>query len=246
MLDMIIDPSSIETGAEPPWIVEPDPWIEDLLEDSEKWGWLFSSESLPSDVTLEVIIRNLIESTGVGEPWYFSLFWQLQFLSFNCSVAVQKAILASLDIDVTEGELTETAIRHGWLTEAGASFADCGKLLEYYGIETHTVLQGNVALLIQELEAGNRIIVPIDAGELWADTFLEEIWEWFEDLFGAADHVVWITGIDMTDPENPTVIVNDTGDPEGAGRVYPLSLFQDAWADADFSYIATGTLPDAS
>ena len=211
-------------------------------ETSDSWGWILPDE-LPPEVTLLDLIREALNAEAVGDPWHFAQFWQSQFLSFNCSVAIQRGILASYGFNVSEGELTEIAIRNGWLSEQGASLSDCGKLLYQFGIETRAVMEGNVTLLTNELLAGNRVIVPLDSGELWVDTFLGEVWEWLEDFFGIADHVIWITGIDMSDPDNPIVIINDTGDPDGAARTYPLSLFMDAWEDADFSYIATGSAP---
>ena len=204
----------------------------------DRWGWL-----LPDELSPGVAVREPWP-LAVGEPWHFAQFWQSQFLSFNCSVAVQRAILASYGVNISEGFLTEMAIRYGLLIEGkGASLSDCWQLLYQFGIETRAVMEGNVTLLTNELLAGNRVIVPLDSGELWADNFLEEVWEWLEDFFGIADHVIWITGIDMSDPDNPIVIINDTGDPDGAARTYPLSLFMDAWEDADFSYIATGSAP---
>ena len=139
--------------------------------------------------------------------------------------------------------MTQLATENGWLTANGAAIADVGKLLEYYGVETHSDANATLEHLISELAQGRAVIIPADFGELWADTFLERLWEWMEDVLGMPDHVVWVTGIDLTDPDNPEVIVNDTGHPDGAGQRYPLSEFMDAWKDSRFTYIATNEAP---
>ena len=188
-------------------------------------------------------IREAREAQIAGTPWVNSLFWDFQDLSYNCTVAVQYCILQGFGIEVTEAEVTQLALDNGWLTEAGGTFADLGKVLEYYGVETHSNVNATIADVMAELCEGHSVIVPVDAGELWADTFLERLWEWMEDVLGISDHVIWITGVDMSDPDNPQVIVNDTGHPDGAGQQYPLSEFMDAWADANFAYIATNEAP---
>lgn len=188
-------------------------------------------------------IEDAMEAQVQGLPWVSQFFWDIQDLSYNCSVAVQTCILQYFGIDVSEAELTQLAIENGWLTNEGAHISDVGKLLEYYGVETHPNVNATLEELMSELAQGRAVIIPADSGELWADTFLEELWEWMEDVLGIPDHVVWVTGVDMTDPDNPQVIVNDTGDPEGMGRRYPLSEFMDAWEDANFTYIATDEAP---
>ena len=88
--------------------------------------------------------------------------------------------------------------------------------------------------LMAELAQGHKVIVGVDSGEAWRTDFP------LEDFFGqSADHAIWVTGVDMTDPGHPKVIVNDSGDPSGAGKAYDLALFKDAWQDSGFFYVAT-------
>ena len=196
-----------------------------------------------SGFDLVEVFQEAIEAQIHGTPWVSQLFWSFQELGYNCSVAVQNCILKYFGIDIPEAELTQLARNKGWLTDDGARMSDIGRLLEYYGIEMHSKEYATLADLISEIEQGHAVMIPADFGELWADTFLERLWEWMEDVLGMPDHVVWITGIDMSDPDNPQVIVNDTGHPDGAGQRYPLSEFMDAWEDARFTYIATDSAP---
>jgi hypothetical protein len=200
---------------------------------------------MPIEAEFDVLqaLRDAREAQIAGTPWVNQFFWDFQDLSYNCTAAVQYCILQAFGIEATEAEVTQLALEQGWLTESGGSFSDLGKVLEYYGVETHSNVNGTIEDVIAELCQGHAVIVPVDAGELWADTFLERLWEWMEDVLGIPDHVVWITGVDMSDPDNPQVIVNDTGAPDGAGQRYPLSEFIDAWEDHNFAYIATNEAP---
>ena len=204
------------------------------------YGWIIPRDGLPDELIR--LLNELADLFVEGRPWHFAEFWQLQTVPSDVSVAVQQGILASFGIEVTQAELIEIARENGWLTEDGASFADWGKLLEHYGVETRAVLDGNVDLLRTELEAGNRVIVPIDPDELRANGFFSELWENFLDMLGISDatYPVWVTGYDaLSDP--PTVMINDSGDPDGARVVIPLSEFLDLCEGRNFSFITTGT-----
>lgn len=248
MAILIEDPNVFgdESGAEPdPGIGSPDPLIDPgPFDPTTVVGYITSSGLTPEFDWLQPL-TDARHAEIHGNPWFYQLFWKSQSLTYNCSVAVQHCILAVYGIVVSQAELNEIATEHGWLDENGASLADIGQLLQYYGIETHTNVNAIVEDLISELQQGHSLIIPLDSGELWAETGLERLWEWMEDLegFSMPDHVVWITGIDMTDPDNPQVIINDTGHPDGMGQRYPLVLFMDAWADAHFVYIATSEPP---
>lgn len=197
--------------------------------------------TLGSDVFTEVQDTSVEHITGT--PAVNELYWGHQRLGYNCTVAVQTCILKWYGIDISEMLLTQFAMEQGWLTENGGSFEDLGKVLGYFGIQTHARLNATFDDLLNELQKGHAVIVPVDAGELWADSLLSRLWEHVEDLFGIPDHVIWVTGIDMSNPDDPQVIFNDTGHPDGAGQRYPLSEFRDAWEDADFDYIATSQPP---
>ena len=179
------------------------------------------------------------ESAMVGTPDLDAQYWQPQTTNFTCAVQAQRGIIEAFTGEqVSEAQLVYDATINGWLTEDGMSPYDVGNLLELHGIPSHAQSDGTIEDLMAELALGHKIIVGLDSGELWGtDSPLE-------DFFGqAADHATWVTGIDMSDPLHPTVTINDSGDPSGAGKVYDLALFKDSWKDSGFYYVATDDAP---
>ena len=68
----------------------------------------------------------------------------------------------------------------------------------------------------------------IDADEMWEGGS--------DDFYGpgmGANHAIQVIGVDHTDPENPMVIINDSGVANGQCVSVPADLFMDAWEDSD-------------
>lgn len=216
--------------------------LSESLDPSLDWPWVIPSELTVSEL-LE-LLREALNRELAGNPWWDSQFWTMQTLSFNCTVAVSQDIITAYGVDISEGELTEIMIREGWLSEAGGSLGTVGATLAHVGISSHTCYDATFDDLFAELVAGHKVVIPVDSSELWDQSAFGELWDWMTDLGGGtADHVVWVTGIDMTDPDNPTVTINDTGHPDGQGAVYPLNEVREAWEDSRFSYVATDFPP---
>jgi hypothetical protein len=150
-------------------------------------------------------------------------------------------ILNDFGIDVSEAQLVYDATSNGWLTDNGTSPEDMGKLLEKYGIETHTNYSGDIASVIDELSRGHKIIVPVNSTELWNGV------SWWQRLTGfhntGADHAIVVTGVDFSDQAHPQVIVNDPGMPGGGSQAYPLEHFLESWNDSNYTYLATDDAP---
>lgn len=162
----------------------------------------------------------------------------MQTTGFTCAVQAQRGIIeAFTGRHVSEAELVYHATANGWLTDQGTHPEDVGKLLELYGVPCHCRLGATIEELIGELALGRKVIVGVDADELWTNSPLNDFFD------QAADHAIWVTGIDLRDPAHPKVIINDSGDPTGAGKAYDLSLFIDAWEDSGFHYVATDSAP---
>jgi hypothetical protein len=180
-----------------------------------------------------------IPTDVIGDPYNDAGVWHQQQTPFTCAVVSQEMILNAFGIEVSEAELIYEATSRGWLTENGTSPEDVGELLELYGIGTHTGEAGGVESLIEELRRGHKVIVGVDSGEL-----LNQEWA-IEDLFpwDGADHAVMVTGLDMNNPDNPMVILNDPGHSEGAGMEVPWHQFVNAWNDSGQTYIATDDAP---
>lgn len=165
--------------------------------------------------------------------------WHQQTTPFTCAVVCQEMILREFGIEVSEAQLVYDATANGWLTNQGTSLEDVGRLLEYYGVPVHRGYGNGIESLATELAMGHKVIVAVDSGELWKQDWF------FEDLVdpNGADHAVVVSGLDVSDPTNPQVYLNDPGDPKGAGKAYPLDEFLNAWRDSGCYYVATDHAP---
>jgi hypothetical protein len=180
------------------------------------------------------------DDSVIGTPEQDAGFWHQQGTNFTCAVVSQEMILNQFGIDVSESQLVYDATSNGWLTEQGTSTADFANLLESYGIDTHTNFNAGISDIMTELSQGHKVMVSVDSGEMWGQDSL------FSDFFDGgmgADHALVITGVDVSDHDNPMVIVNDPGDPTGGGKAYPMDLFVDAWQDSSCLYVATNDAP---
>ena len=183
------------------------------------------------------------ERTGngmiVGEPSRDAHDWVQQTTPFTCDVVSQEMILHEFGVDVSEAQLTYDAASHGWLTDAGTSPQDMARLLDLYGVDTHINYSERIDDLAAELAQGHKVIVAVDSGDLWNSPDSS----WFNPH--VADHAIVITGLDMSNPDRPMVVVNDPGDPIGAGKEYPLGQFLEAWGGSGNMYVATDYAPSS-
>lgn len=175
----------------------------------------------------------------VGTPEQDAQYWQPQTTAFTCAVQAQRGIIEEFTgQSVSEAQLVYEATVNGWLTDGGMSPHDVGHLLELHGIACHARTGASIEELMAELAQGRKVIVGIDSGEIWRnDSPLQDFFH------QSADHAIWVTGVDVSDPAHPKVIVNDSGDSAGAGKAYDLALFRDAWQDSGFFYVATDDAP---
>lgn len=152
----------------------------------------------------------------------------------TCAIKSQQIILNEFGIPVTEDQCVQYAHDHGWYN-GGTSPEDVGKILADAGIPC-TQSQANIYDLVGELAQGHKVIVGVDSGELWDKGILE----WLEDFFmgSAPDHALIVAGLDISDPNNPMVVVTDPGTGE-SNKMYPLEQFMDAWSDSNCYMVST-------
>ncbi|HBJ38796.1 MAG TPA: hypothetical protein DDZ51_29425 [Planctomycetaceae bacterium] len=163
--------------------------------------------------------------------------WSRQTTGFTCAIVSQKMILEQFDIVVSEAQLVYEATSGGFLSSAGTSPDDVGRLLEHYGVTTHKSF--GLEDMVRDLSQGHKVIVAVDSGELSGhDGFLEDMF-----IGQRADHALVVNGLDLSDPNNPQAVLNDPGRPDGAGLRVPLSKFLDAWNDSGQFYVATDEAP---
>lgn len=170
-----------------------------------------------------------------GNPEESMEQWEYQGDTGRCALYSQKFVIEELthqDIDIEE--LADLAEENGWFSEdSGTPLLNMDKVLDYFGIDSEMSFHNDPADLQRELEAGKKIIVSIDADEIW---YGED-----NDLFTPGDgpnHAVEVIGIDHTNPDNPMVILNDSGSPNGCGEMVPLDTFMDAWEDGNCQMIS--------
>lgn len=161
-----------------------------------------------------------------------------QNYSDSCAIKSQQLILNEYGVPVTEEQCVQYSIEHGWYDNdgSGTRMEDVGKLLTDAGIPCTQTDGANVYDLVNELAQGHKVIVGVDSGELWNNSVLD----WLKDIFfgNTPDHALIVAGIDMTDPDNPMVIITDPGNGHPA-QPYPLEQFMDAWSDSNCFMVST-------
>lgn len=171
-----------------------------------------------------------------GTPAEDMEHWEYQGQTGRCAIYAQKfAIEAITGREIPIEELVAVAEENGWFVPGeneGTVSLNMDKLVEYYGVENEMSFNNDIESLEEALNDGHKVIVSVDSGQIWKG---EE-----NDIFSpetTADHAVEVIGIDRTDPENPMVVLNDSGTPNGCGELVPLEVFENAWNAGDSQMI---------
>lgn len=168
----------------------------------------------------------------------------------TCAIRSQQIILRDYGIDVSQEELRLFAIEREWYDPSnggGTPMQHIGSLLEVCGVGVRQDINCTVYDLVNELAQGHRIIVGVDANELWADregNIFKQTKEFFKDIFegDTPNHALVVAGVDVNpnDPQDVKVILTDPG--AGDLRIeYSLDEFMDAWEDSDCFMVTTTT-----
>lgn len=183
------------------------------------------------------------DSEMCGVPEDDMQHWHQQTYDDTCAIASQEFILdAVTGEDFSEDQLRQQAIENGWYTPGGGTpLEHMGSLLEANGVDVDKKDGCTLADLSDKLQEGEKVIVAIDADEIWYQEVDED--DYLSELAGmpgqGVNHAVQVIGIDNSDPNNPTVILNDPGTPNGQGLRVPADKFIDAWADSNSYMIST-------
>lgn len=163
-----------------------------------------------------------------------------QIFPDSCAIKSQQIILSDFGIEVSEVDLVQAAAVNGWYN-GGTAPQDVGNLLELANIPVTRQEGANVFNLVNELAQGHKVIVGLDANEMWHnDSISDKLRNWYNDFFGepGGNHALIVAGIDTSDPNNIQVIVKDPGSGDD-GKPYPLDQFMDAWSDANCYMVST-------
>jgi hypothetical protein len=154
----------------------------------------------------------------------------------TCAIKSQQLILESFGIDISEDQLRNEAMQHGWYSPgSGTNMYDVGNLLELHGIDVQQYEHCNIYNLVNELAQGRQVIIGVDSGELWNNDFYENE----DQIMGEyADHALVVSGIDTTDPNHVKVIVTDPGTGDYC-KAYPMEQFVNAANDSNFFMVTT-------
>lgn len=166
----------------------------------------------------------------VGNPDAEANYWYVQHGDYSCAVASQKEIIESLTHhQVSEEALAQYAQSHGWFDpSSGTSPDDIGKLLEAYHIPIEKGYNHSTTDIYNALQHGDKVIVGLNANEIWHRQ---------EDANGnpvqqpVEGHAVEVTGLYQDNSGHWSVIMNDTGTPNGKEETVPLADFMNAWSD---------------
>ncbi|MGM9853077.1 MAG: hypothetical protein ACI30N_03810 [Muribaculaceae bacterium] len=167
-----------------------------------------------------------------------------------CAIRSQQIILRDYGIDIPLEDLKQFAIQNGWYDpsgDGGTPMCFVGAILDSCGVGVRQETGCTVYDLVNELAQGHRVIVGVDADELWADrndSIIDKTTTWLNDVFGdeQANHALIVAGVEVNpdDPEDVKVILTDPG--TGDLRIeYSFDEFMDAWEDSDCFMVSTTT-----
>lgn len=154
----------------------------------------------------------------------------------TCAIRSQEIVMRDFGIQIPQDELVDYAEQQGWY-DNGTPMDCVGNLLDVVHIETNRFENANGDDLFRELSQGHRVIVGVDAHEIWRDG--GPIGNWIADHVKDANHALIVTSlnVDIDDPSKTTVMLTDPG----SGEIIecPYSRFAHAWSDSDGFMIAT-------
>lgn len=196
----------------------------------------------PPIIELPPVFPSAVPDSVIGDP-ADSQYGDVQWGSTSCAVVAAGGVIhAMTGFDYSESLLVAKAQTQG-LYDDGTIPENFGKLLDVYKIPYHVNESGAMQDIVKELAYGRKVLVAIDAPELWGKAlggWVGEVLDWIqENIWTGGNHAVWITSIDVRDPDNITVTLNDSGQPGGIGKTYSLEDFIDAAEDSRFHYVAT-------
>lgn len=178
----------------------------------------------------------------------------------SCAIRSQEIILRDYGIVIPQEELIAFASQQGWysddLEHGGTPRHAVGNLLEACGIPTIRTENATIYDIIAELRAGHRVIVSVDADELWVKQEPTLYKRLFGDLKNrvkdavdklngvqGANHALIVAGVTVNpkDPSDMHVTLIDSG----SGDVcitYSFKDFQNALEDSN-CYMVSTTIP---
>ena len=237
-------PQPFEPGVLPP----PDAWqnpyfvppeAEDILPTPQELAPALWEDATPADAAAQwytpEVNWDASQFDGVGDPASDAPFWNEQQGENACAVVAQMSILES----ITGRELSEEAVaryaqEQGWYDpQTGTLPGNVGNILNAFGVPTEQKTDATLVDIAEALERGDKVIVGLDALEVWQpvrDAAGQPV-EQTLPSGGDAGHAVWVTGIDQQPDGSVKLILNDSGTPDGQMKAVDAYDFVNAWSD---------------
>ena len=170
----------------------------------------------------------------------------------TCAIRCQEIILRDYGILVPQESLMSFAEQNGWYDpdpfKGGTPLLDTGNLLESCGIPVERHDSCNIYDIISELRQGHRVIVGVDANELWANkegfwkrNLEKTIYKLEDKLIGeSANHALIVAGVRVNpdDPSDIHVVLTDPGTGDMCIE-YTYKEFKEAWKDSNGFMVST-------
>lgn len=175
----------------------------------------------------------------------------------TCAIRSQEIILRDYGIFHTQEELVEFAKKNGWFDpdpkNGGTDKYAVGNILDACGIPTTRTDNATIYDIISELRAGHRVIVSVDADELWVkkepnlfkrviaqvNNKANDTIQGFLGIEGA-NHALVVAGVNVNpkDPSDIKVTLIDSGTGDVCVE-YSFKDFHAAWSDGHCRMIST-------
>lgn len=181
------------------------------------------------------------------DPFIFQNF------SNTCAIRSQQIVLRDYGVMLSQEDMMEYAAENGWYDPdpetGGTPMSAIGNFLDGCGVDCTRIENANIFDIISELRDGHRVIVGLDADELWANSETS-FWKRnllkcinkINDAFGSegANHALVVAGVDVNpnDPSDIHVTLIDSGTGEVCAS-YPYEQFKDAWDDSHCFMVST-------
>ena len=169
----------------------------------------------------------------------------------DCGVAAVAALARDCGVDVTESDAVDRAAAAGLCDTShkdevrpdgtvdandlngGTTGQDRHELLQSYGIDNTIEYPQSPEELAEYVEDGRGVITALDANEMWDVSPFESPTYYDADGQSGTNHAVQVTGTvrDQSSGELTGFVINDTGSPDGAGKVIPIDKWDACWTN---------------
>lgn len=177
-----------------------------------------------AEITEKLEANDFAEKPGmIGTPEMDAESWHPQVEVKSCAIACQEFVAESLlGKDFSEERMLEYARQHDLIGENGTAAENTGVLLEHMGLEVTREFGRDIQDICQVLSEGGKVIAGVNGAALSSP-------EYAKRPGVTCDHLVQVIGVDVSNPQDIRVILNDPGSLDGRARNVSFNMFEQAW-----------------